>query len=132
VIRVRPRSWLRRRSKDLVTRPGDPGALTRRAINLLQETIRTGDGTALTTAVDLLRQAVTGTPPYHPSRSTYLSGLGVALQARFERTGDLADLDEAVTVGRDAVTATPLGHADRSGRLSNLSGALVHPVRADR
>jgi tetratricopeptide (TPR) repeat protein len=85
--------------------------------------------------VDLLREAVDSTPTDHPEQATFLSGLGVALAARFRRYGELVDVDGAVEAARRAVAATRPGHPDLAGRQGNLSLALrdrVHRTRDAR
>jgi hypothetical protein len=84
------KTWLRR----IVTRL--EGAWARRAAADLEETLRTGDPAALTTAIGLLGQALAATPTDHPDRARYLSSLGTALHSRFGRTGSMMDLDGAV------------------------------------
>ena len=98
--------------------------MTGQAVDLFGAYQRTGRLDLLNAAIELFRDAVTGTPSDHPDRPAYLYILGGALRVRFERTGQLADLDEAITVGRDAVAATPPGHPDRPLYLSDLSATL--------
>ena len=94
------------------------------AVDLFGDYQRSGRLDLLNAAVELFRDAVTATPPEHPDRSAYLSGLGNALRTRFERTGQLVDSDEAVAAGRDAVATTPPRHPNHPACLSNLGAAL--------
>ncbi|MDG6106955.1 CHAT domain-containing protein [Dactylosporangium aurantiacum] len=78
----------------------------------------------LSTAVDLLRRAVSATPPDHVDRPARLSNLSTAYSTRASRTGDPADVDAAVAALREAFGAIPADHPDRPGIMSNLANVL--------
>jgi hypothetical protein len=102
----------------------DPLEVADRGTTLLGEAERTGDRVALTSAIDLLQQAVASCPADHPDRAAMLSNLGGALRTRFASTGDQADLDTAITAGQQALAAAPAGYPHRVAIMSTLSGAL--------
>ena len=101
-----------------------PEAMVAHAVELLAQTLSTGDPGALSTAIDLLQWALAATPADEPVRLGYLSNLAGALQIRFARTGTSADLDQALEVGEQAVAAAPAEDPNRAKYLSNLGHAL--------
>jgi hypothetical protein len=79
------------------------------AVELLQHVAVSPDPGVLDAAVQLWGRIATAIPEDHPSRSGYLSNLGIALVFRYNRLGQPDDLDEAIDVGRAAVAAPPPG-----------------------
>ena len=109
---------------NLLASSHDPEVMAGHALDLLEQTLRTGGRVELDRAIDLLRRALDSTPDGHPFRATILSNLGAALGIRFGRTGHQADLDEAIDADRDALAATPAEQSGRAAMLSNLGAAL--------
>jgi tetratricopeptide (TPR) repeat protein len=107
-----------------------PATRAERAAVLLDETMRTGDPSALDAAIDMLREAVDATPADYANRVGWLSNLCAALRIRFERAGRSADLDAAIDAGQGAVDTAPSSDPNRAVYLSNHGDALR--VRFDR
>ncbi|WP_436532770.1 CHAT domain-containing protein [Actinoplanes sp. HUAS TT8] len=75
------------------------------AAALIDHARRTGDTTAATIAVALLRRIVDSTPDDDPESCMYLSNLAMAVQIRADLTGDPDGIDEAVRLGEQAMAA---------------------------
>ncbi|MGW4275281.1 CHAT domain-containing protein [Streptomyces seoulensis] len=93
-------------------------------LNNLSGTLMFGTPQMQGWAVELLREAVAGTPsddPYYPRR---VCNLGALLQLLAELTGDRELLAEAVATVRRAVDATPEDHPSHAFFLSVLGHAL--------
>ena len=86
----------------------------------LNEYHRTGRPDLLDAAVTAFERAVAAAPRGYPDLAGSLSGLALALDARYRLAADAADLDAAVEAGRQAVELTPPGHPIQGARLSNL------------
>ncbi|KAL0634413.1 hypothetical protein Q9L58_006661 [Maublancomyces gigas] len=57
-------------------------------------------------AIQLVEQAIAGTPHDHPNRAERLNGLGLYHSTRFEWLGDIDDLNIAIRANEQAVAAT--------------------------
>ncbi|MBO3737551.1 hypothetical protein [Actinoplanes flavus] len=108
----------------------DSRALTLQAIAILRNPGRTPDRAALDTAIDLLRQALAGTPADSPDRAGGLANLSGALHQRFTAFGDPADLDACVDYGQAAGDAAKPGSDAYAISRTNLAASLR--LRFDR
>ncbi|MFC8536656.1 CHAT domain-containing protein [Streptomyces sp. NPDC057249] len=85
---------------------------------------RTGDGSALDEAIELLRDAAEAAVDGSGEAATYRSSLGLCLLHRHLRTQDPAVLDEAIVALGQALHNLPERHANRPRFHGNLGIAL--------
>jgi len=95
-----------------------------RAVDTLDEKLRTGGLRALDATLHQLQTSLTLMPPEHPDRADLLSGFGAALRRRFDQTGELADVNAAIMANLTALAATPPDDPLHAARLSNLGFVL--------
>jgi hypothetical protein len=102
------------------------------AMPKLRRYYRTGDATALSEAIAVLRRGAEGSAGGTDTvRLALLATLAAALHASYQRTGDASTLAEAVTAGREALGLAERHHPDRRAQLlSNL--AVIVGTDADR
>ena len=85
-----------------------------------------GGGTSyIDEAINLYREALELTPPFHPKRPVSLTRLAMELSDRYDQLGGTRDLEEAIVVAQEALQLCPAGHPDRPISLNTLAVCLI-------
>jgi hypothetical protein len=100
-------------------------ALFRRAVDLMDRGVRTGDLRSVTEATRLFVDAAGSAPFDHPFRDAILANACSGWLRTYEMSGDRSAIDHAVRTGQEAVAALGPDAPYRDVPLNNLGGALL-------